>query len=241
MYNPRNLNENNPSIVLEKLEEHFHEDSLITTIYKLLTNKDSIEKGTYVQGIRSSGNIQDNQNIPSGYDYKDYQYDFEEEDDSHSSIIRKQNEEMRRLEQEEEEKKRRIKLEEEKRRQKEKEEKEMLRKKQEEQQRSRTMKLFKLKQLPVEPTADDKNSTHILFRCPDGIHRIERRFNKKDTVGDMYNFIESLDDVSFNQEGKFELIQPFPFALFNDKEKTLEEEKLYPNAVVQIREKEDTH
>jgi hypothetical protein len=34
----------------------------------------------------------------------------------------------------------------------------------------------------------------------------------------------------------FQLIQTFPFAVFENKDKTLLEEKLYPNAVVQIRE-----
>jgi hypothetical protein len=224
MYNPRNLNEDNPQIIIDKLEGHFHEDSLIATIYKTLTNIENIEKGTYVNNIQPS--------------YPEYQYDYQE-DDSHSSIIRKQNEELRRLEQEEENKKRRIKFEEDLRKQKEKEEKDNLKKKMEEQQRTRNMKLFKLKQLPAEPSADDKNSTHIMFRLPDGIHRVERRFLKKDTIGDLYNYIEALDNANFNHEGKFELIQTFPFVLFNDKDKTLEEEKLFPNAIIQIREKDE--
>lgn len=146
---------------------------------------------------------------------------------------------MQRLEQEENDKRRRIKFEAELRKQKEKEEKELLLKKQEEQERTRNMKLYKFKQLPVEPPADDKTSTHILFRFPDGIQRVERRFFKKDSIRDLYNYIESLEDAHFNHEGKFELIQTFPFVLFNDMDKTLEEEKLFPNAVIQIREKEE--
>jgi len=35
---------------------------------------------------------------------------------------------------------------------------------------------------------------------------------------------------------KYELIQPFPFKLYSDFTKMLEEEKLFPNAVLQIRE-----
>lgn len=38
------------------------------------------------------------------------------------------------------------------------------------------------------------------------------------------------------ESDKYELIQPFPFKLYSDCEKTLEEEKLFPNAVLQIRE-----
>lgn len=38
------------------------------------------------------------------------------------------------------------------------------------------------------------------------------------------------------ESDKYELIQPFPFKLYNEMDKTLEDEKLFPNAVLQIRE-----
>ncbi len=73
------------------------------------------------------------------------------------------------------------------------------------------------------------------------VHRVERRINRKNTIGDMYNVMKSLDDVSFNHDERFDLIQAFPFASFNDKSKTLEEQKLFPNAVVHIRNNEDSY
>ena len=40
----------------------------------------------------------------------------------------------------------------------------------------------------------------------------------------------------FEENNEFDLITPFPIKVFNDMDKTLEEEKLFPNAVLQIRE-----
>ncbi len=83
-------------------------------------------------------------------------------------------------------------------------------------------------------TATDPNSTLIVFRLPGG-NRIERRFNKKDKIDDLYNFIDFLEDDNI-KENNFDLIQTFPFIIFNDREKTIEEANLFPNAVLQVRE-----
>jgi hypothetical protein len=40
----------------------------------------------------------------------------------------------------------------------------------------------------------------------------------------------------FEESDKYELIQPFPFVAYRDMNKTLEEEKLFPNAILQIKE-----
>jgi hypothetical protein len=80
--------------------------------------------------------------------------------------------------------------------------------------------------------ATDPNSTLIVFRLPSG-NKAERRFNKKDTINDLYNYIASLEEEHLT---KYDLIQTFPFVIFIDKQKTLEEEKLFPNAVLQVRE-----
>lgn len=48
--------------------------------------------------------------------------------------------------------------------------------------------------------------------------------------------MDSLGADVFEESDKYELIQPFPFKLYNNKERTLEEEQLFPNAVLQIRE-----
>jgi len=54
----------------------------------------------------------------------------------------------------------------------------------------------------------------------------------------LYDLVESLDENIFEENDEFDIIQLFPFKVFSDKEKTLEEEKLFPNAMLQIREKE---
>jgi hypothetical protein len=224
MYNPHNLNTKDSNIIIDKLEGVDNLDKLHDSIYKNLSNKD---------------NIDSNKNLKNT-DYTDYM-DYEDDDsvDSNAKIIKAQQEEMRRLEREEDDKKRRIKFEEELRKQKEKEEHDLFLKRQEEEKRIHNMKLYMRKQLPVEPPTTEPSATHILFRFPDGINRAERRFFKQDKIQDLYNYIISLDDASFNNhEGKFDLIQTFPFVAFTEKDRTLEEEKLFPNAVIQIREKE---
>ncbi len=54
----------------------------------------------------------------------------------------------------------------------------------------------------------------------------------------MYDLVESLEQNIFEETEEFDIIQTFPFKVFADKDKTIEEEKLFPNAVLQIREKE---
>ncbi len=145
------------------------------------------------------------------------------------SLIQQQKEEIEHLEKMENDKKR-MEVERIKREEKEKEEK--LRKEQE----IINKKIEKQKQLPEEPTGDNKNSTHIIFRYPDGTRRKERRFLKSDKVQVLYDFVDSLGHDVFDESDKYELIQPFPFKLYNTLERTLEEEQLFPNAVLQIRE-----
>lgn len=50
--------------------------------------------------------------------------------------------------------------------------------------------------------------------------------------------VESLDEKIFEETEEFDIIQTYPFKVFSDKNKTIEEEKLFPNAVLQIRERE---
>jgi hypothetical protein len=240
MYNPFDLDKSDPQIILDSLSGKDSMNNLTDSIYKALGLKENFNLNKpMTQPSRTSPR---NQQIPSNqsdyYDYKDYQ-DYDYEDSSHGSLINKQREELRRLEKEEEEKNKKLKLEQEIKLQKEKEDRLAHEKKLEEERLLASMKLVKRKQLPVEPPATEPNSTHILFRFPDGVNRSERRFFKNDTVKDLYNYVESLENVEFNNhEGKFELVQTFPFAIFSDMQKTLVDEKLFPNAVVQIREKD---
>ncbi len=90
--------------------------------------------------------------------------------------------------------------------------------------------------LPDEPNINCSDASLILFRFPDGHGRIERRFFKTNKISDLYSFVESLENQSFNKEGQFELVQTFPYKVFNKMDSSLEEEKLFPNAVIQLKE-----
>lgn len=236
MYNPLNLSSTDLNLVVDKLIGASEIIKLPESIYKCLSTKENINFNNKINN--TSQQVKETKD----FNYGDYDYDYiseEESDQSHANIIKKQQQEMRKLERQEEEERYKLQLEKEFKKKKEQEEKELLDKKLEEQKQREHMTLFKRKQLPVEPPSTEPNSTHILFRFPDGVNRSERRFFKHDTIGDLYTYIESLENLDFNTHDKFELIQTFPFAIFSDNAKTLEEEKLFPNAVIQIREKDN--
>jgi hypothetical protein len=94
---------------------------------------------------------------------------------SNANLIQQQKEEIENLERMERDKKR---VEDEKRK-KEETEKEEKRKKEEE---LSLKKIHKQKCLPEEPSADNTNATHIIFRYPDGNRRVDRRFLKTDKL-----------------------------------------------------------
>lgn len=126
-----------------------------------------------------------------------------------------------------------IKIEEEIRR---KEEAQRQKEAQEKADKEKLMKEEILKELPKEPEEDDKEASLIIFRYPHSEQRVQRRFLKTEKIGVLYDFVCTLGTEIFEEEGDFELIFPYPFKIYNDKERTLEEEKLFPNAVLQIRE-----
>ena len=99
------------------------------------------------------------------------------------------------------------------------------------------------KNLPKEPIGftklkleNDQNSTKIIFRYPDLNRRIERRFLKTDKVETLYNFVDSLGKEIFSESDNYQLVQTFPNKSFSDRERSLEDEGLFPNAIIQIRE-----
>ena len=94
------------------------------------------------------------------------------------------------------------------------------------------------KKFEIEPNKDNKNCCTICFRYPDGEKRIDRRFLKTDKIKDLYEYVESLgkDIYSEDGEGVFSLYQPFPPKKYENMENTLENEGLFPNAVIQIKE-----
>ena len=95
-----------------------------------------------------------------------------------------------------------------------------------------------MKQLPEEPSDDDQNKCTIMFRFPDGEKTVERKFLKTDKISLLYLYIKSLgrEIYSDQNEKDFSIVQPFPFKNYNDlQNNTLEQEGLFPNALLQIR------
>lgn len=111
----------------------------------------------------------------------------------------------------------------------------------EEQERKQKEQLAKENQqkkacsVPAEPEQSSE-TTHIVFRYPHSDLRKERRFLRSTKIQVLYDFVSSLGTEIFEESGEFELLQPFPMKIYSDMEKTLQEENLYPNAVLQIRE-----
>ena len=146
-------------------------------------------------------------------------------------ILKKQEDEMKSLEREEEEKLRKQKEEE-----KKKKEEEEKKKKEEIEEKNKIENLLKL--LPKEPSDDDPNKCTIMFRFPDGEKTVERKFLKSDKISLLYTYIQSLGREIYDEKSEkdFSIVQPFPFKNYNDlKNNTLEQEGMFPNALLQIR------
>jgi len=93
--------------------------------------------------------------------------------------------------------------------------------------------------LKPEPNDDNPNKCVILFRFPDGEKTVQRKFLKNDKIKDLYDFVKSLGrDIFMEEENHhFSLLQSFPYKLFdNIQDHTLEQEGLFPNSVLQIKE-----
>ena len=89
-----------------------------------------------------------------------------------------------------------------------------------------------------EPEENNPDCTIIIFRYPDGEKRIERRFLKSHTIQNLYDFVTSLGKEIYTEEenNTFSLYQPFPPKKYDNMKNTLEEEGLFPNAIIQIKE-----
>ena len=142
---------------------------------------------------------------------------------SDGDILKKQEEEMKSLERKEQEKIKKKKQEEEEKKRKEIEEKNKIE--------------SLIKQLPEEPNDDNPDKCIIMFRYPDGEKTVQRKFLRTDKISILYLYVKSLGrEIYRENENGFSLVQPFPFKSFNDlQENTLEQEGMFPNAVLQIR------
>ena len=96
------------------------------------------------------------------------------------------------------------------------------------------------KLLSEEPEESNVDVCNIVFRHPDGQKTVERRFLKSDKVEVLFTFIKSKGRAIFDEResNDFNIIClgiP-PKSLEDKKNNTLEEEGLYPNSVLQIKE-----
>ena len=151
---------------------------------------------------------------------------------SDSAIRNIQDSEMKELEKMEEERERKEREEKEKKRKEEEEKKKMEEKEKEDKE------LFS-KLIPPEPDDDNPDKCIIIFRLPDGEKNIQRKFLKTDKVAVLYDYIRSLGKEIYTEEdsNNFSIIQTFPYKnLENKLNNTLEEEGLFPNSMLQIKE-----
>ena len=89
-----------------------------------------------------------------------------------------------------------------------------------------------------EPDQDNPDCCTICFRYPDGEKTKIRRFLKNDKIKELYDYVKSLGNEIYTEEGNgiFSLYQPFPPKKYDNMENTLDNEGLFPNAVIQIKE-----
>jgi len=81
-------------------------------------------------------------------------------------------------------------------------------------------KKTKLKNLPPEPAEGVANVISIAFRTPNG-NRVERRFTLHDKAQVLYDYIDTQDIAYDKNTVRYDLIQPRPFLVLDDKNKTL--------------------
>ena len=240
-YNNNNENEIKPQKeYIPDYGDYFFGDSINIESLAFLDNVNKNNLGRSKTDIYGKKNdMKKKENIPE----KEKKYEPKKDNDfnvlnsiadlSDGDVLRKRENEMRELERIQEEK---IKKEEEEKRKKEEEEERKiyeLNKYEREIEQAANL-------LPEEPDDGNPNKCVILFRFPDGEKNVERKFLKTDKVKMLYLFVKSLGREIFTEEEnkEFDIVQAFPPKNFEDrKNRTLEQEGLFPNSMLQIREK----
>jgi FAS-associated factor 2 len=99
---------------------------------------------------------------------------------------------------------------------------------------------MKQERLGTEPDQSNPDVCTIVFRLPIGGERLTRRFLKEDKIEILYDYIDSLGDkVSFEStSGNYVIMQSMPKKEYREKDKTLQQEGLFPRAMLQIKEDE---
>ena len=164
--------------------------------------------------------------------YSNFDFNNNQPPLSDAAIRNIQDNEMKELEKMEEEREKKEREEKEKKRKEEEEKKKI------EKEEKEDKELFS-KLLPPEPDDNNPDKCIIIFRLPDGEKNIQRKFLKTDKVAVLYDYIRSLGKEIYTEEDShsFSIIQTFPFKNFENKlNNTLEEEGLFPNSMLQIKE-----
>ena len=97
-----------------------------------------------------------------------------------------------------------------------------------------------IKDMPLEPPEYDTNACKISFRFPFGQKTIDRRFYKHEKIEALYRYVKCLGNEIYSNPmfRDFDLVYGYPAtSIDNKKDRTLEEEGLYPSAMVNIVEK----
>ena len=199
---------------------------------ELVYNPESNEYYKFQNILDNINNM--NNNINSNLNNYNNLYDSQNNQKpiSDAEIRRNQDIEMKKLERIEEERIKKEKEEKERKIKEEMKEKERIEKEKEEKE------LFSML-IPPEPEDNNPDKCTIIFRLPDGEKNIQRKFLKSDKISVLYDYIRSLGKEIYTEEeyNNFSIIQTFPFKDFEDKlNSTLEEEGLFPNSMLQIKE-----
>jgi UBX domain/UBA-like domain len=88
-----------------------------------------------------------------------------------------------------------------------------------------------VKKVGFEPV-ESENTAQVSFKLPSG-KRIERKFNREQSIDSLYEFLESID------LHPSELVTGYPSKTLQNRESTLETEGIYPKSVIHVRESAD--
>lgn len=96
---------------------------------------------------------------------------------------------------------------------------------------------YKLIRLSSEPMENDPNTALICFVSPNRTKMFERGFKKQQKVSELYKFVTTkINDIFGISSKKDFLLAIYPSKVLSNKEMSIEQEKLFPRAVIQIRE-----
>lgn len=93
-----------------------------------------------------------------------------------------------------------------------------------------------LKILLPEPDKNDPNTIILSFRLPNG-NVTQRSFSKNWKLIEVYNFVNSLENVLTEEETEFDLIIPFPLKVLDKYDESLTNIGINTNTMLTVREK----